>query len=302
MLFKAATLSSVALVTLGFIDAVNGHGFVTQIKGANGKTVNGFGVNAASITPGNQGPTSVFKGGAPCGVGVEAGTIDVPSSIEAAIKAGLPTADSTGILNMIWQQVNAGNDGGGPGSAAIDITGTGNNFKPLTITKNFGDGGANSANPMTVQFDPTTVCTGGSNGATCLVKVTNPVGPFGSCFAVASPASGGAQNNGAQNTGNQQNAGANAGASTTTSAAAASGTTSTASGTCSKQVTVAAGDRCGTIAKAAGISVKELKAQNPGVKCKSLAVGSSLCVAPAAQKRADIFARYLVEKHQFGRA
>lgn len=138
MLFNAATLSSVAIFSLGLIDAVNGHGFIIDIKGANGKTANGFGVNAASIRPGNQGPTSVFRNGAPCGVGVEAGTINIASSIEAAITAGLPTVGSTGSLSMIWQQINAGRDGGGPGSAAIDITGTGNNFEPLTITKNFG--------------------------------------------------------------------------------------------------------------------------------------------------------------------
>jgi hypothetical protein len=133
MLFSTTALSFLTL--LGY---VNAHGFVTNIKGANGKTANGFGVNAASIRPNNQGPTSVFRGNAPCGVGVEAGTINVATSIEAAIAAGLPTVDSTGSISMIWEQINAGNDGGGPGTAAIDVTGTGNNFKPLTITKNFG--------------------------------------------------------------------------------------------------------------------------------------------------------------------
>jgi hypothetical protein len=133
MLFTAAALSFISLAGLA-----NAHGFVTGIKGANGKTENGFGVNTSSIKPNDEGPVSVFRTASqPCGVGVQAGPIDIASSIEAAISAGLPTVDSTGSISMNWQQVTNGNDGGGPGTAEIDTTGTGQNFKPLTITKNF---------------------------------------------------------------------------------------------------------------------------------------------------------------------
>ncbi|KAG9053280.1 hypothetical protein FS842_008403 [Serendipita sp. 407] len=132
--------STFILFCLSFITLVNGHGYVTNIKGANGKTENGFGVRAASIKPNNQGPTSV----------------------------------------------NGGADGGGPLTAEVDITGTGKSFKAITISKNFVDGGSNSANPITIQLAAGTACTGGSNKSTCLVRVKNPRG-FGSCFAVASP-------------------------------------------------------------------------------------------------------------------
>jgi hypothetical protein len=133
MLFTATALSFISLTGLA-----NAHGFVSDINGANGKTENGFGVKTSSIRPNNQGPVSVFRTTSlPCGVGVEAGPIDIASSIEAAISAGLPTVDSTGSISMIWQQINKGNDGGGPGTAEIDTTGTGKHFKPLTITKNF---------------------------------------------------------------------------------------------------------------------------------------------------------------------
>lgn len=191
-LITTMLVSTTALSLLSFIGMVQAHGFILGIKGSNGKTANGFGVNIASVKPNNQGPTSVFQDRtAPCGVGVEAGKINVAASIEAAIAAGLPTTDGSRSISMNWQQINAGNDGGGPGTAAIDITGTGTAFKPLTITKNFADGGANSANPMTIQLAAGTVCTGGSNRATCLIKVTNAAGPFGSCFAIASPGAGG---------------------------------------------------------------------------------------------------------------
>lgn len=46
------------------------------------------------------------------------------------------------------------------------------------------DGGADSDNPMTIAIPAGTVCTGGSSGNACLLRVTNPPG-FGSCFAIA---------------------------------------------------------------------------------------------------------------------
>lgn len=46
------------------------------------------------------------------------------------------------------------------------------------------DGGADSNNPMTIAIPAGTVCTGGSAGNACLLRVTNPPG-FGSCFAIA---------------------------------------------------------------------------------------------------------------------
>ncbi|EGG04508.1 uncharacterized protein MELLADRAFT_88803 [Melampsora larici-populina 98AG31] len=104
------------------------------------------------------------------------------------------TAADDGTVDIVWRQLNAGSDGGGPGTAFIDTTGTGNAFKPLTITKNFADGGEKSDNPMTVQLPAGTTCTGGSDKSTCLARVQNPAGPFGSCMAIktAATAAGGA--------------------------------------------------------------------------------------------------------------
>lgn len=52
-----------------------------------------------------------------CDIGVEVGPVNIASSIEAAISAGLPTVDPAGSISMIWSQMNAGNDGGEPGTA-----------------------------------------------------------------------------------------------------------------------------------------------------------------------------------------
>ncbi|KAF8607938.1 hypothetical protein BDV93DRAFT_434872 [Ceratobasidium sp. AG-I] len=182
-MFTSLSLKFVSVLVLA--GYVHGHGFITDIKGANGKIGIGFGVDAAQITAGNQGPTSVINGAANgCGRGVTAGQINVATELEAAVKAGLPTVDASGSISMNWRQVNAGADGGRPGTALIDVTGTGNNFKPVTISKDFADGGADSDNPMTIAIPAGTVCTGGSAGNACLLRVTNPPG-FGSCFAIA---------------------------------------------------------------------------------------------------------------------
>ena len=89
------------------------------------------------------------------------GGANIQQGIQAAQAKGLPTAASDGSLSMIWFQLNAGTDGGGPGSAFIDPTGTGNSFKSVSITKNFADGGANSANPMTINIGSGVKCTNG---------------------------------------------------------------------------------------------------------------------------------------------
>ncbi|KAL8280296.1 hypothetical protein RQP46_007213 [Phenoliferia psychrophenolica] len=105
--------------------------------GAKGVAVNGFGVKSA--TKPTQADVSVLSSKSGCG-----SNVNIATSISAAEAAGLPAAASDGSLSMTWFQINAGSDGGGPGTAFIDTTGTGNSFKSLTITKNFADGGANS--------------------------------------------------------------------------------------------------------------------------------------------------------------
>lgn len=291
---------------------VNAHGFITDVQGANGKKGQGFGVNLSAVTPGNQGPTSVFNGGGPCGRGVTAGNINVQAEIEKAIRSGLPTVGANGEISMNWQQVNAGADGGGPGTAAIDVTGTGNNFKPLQITKDFGDGGNNSRNPMTVKLAPGTTCTGGSTKNACLIKVTNAAGPFGSCIAVQSPGGGGGAapppannggNNGgggaappAKNGGNNgggaapppaRNGGNNGGGAATPPPANNGGNQGGNNGACKAKVVVKAGDNCGKIARSKNIAVNKLVQLNPGVNagCTNLRVGQELCVDAGNKQR-----------------
>lgn len=155
--------------------------------------------------------------------GVTAGQIDVATDLEAAIKAGLPTADASGSISMDWRQVNAGADGGGPGKHSsrtstmkcLKLRATHRNRahrcyrhgqqlqasnyleelwvriesrKSGSTTDGQGwsnrDGGADSDNPMTIVVPPGTTCTGGSTGDACLIRVINPPG-FGSCFAIA---------------------------------------------------------------------------------------------------------------------
>ncbi|KAK4700806.1 hypothetical protein P7C70_g5438, partial [Phenoliferia sp. Uapishka_3] len=171
------------IALLGLALNVAAHGAITGIGGgAKGVAVNGFGVkNAAKPT---NSDVEVLSSKTGCGSGT-----NIATSITAAEAAGLPSPAADGSLSMTWFQINAGSDGAGPGTAFIDVTGTGNSFAPLTISKNFADGGANSKNPMTVQLSTSTACTGGA-GSTCLLRVQNSAGPFGSCFAVKSPAAG----------------------------------------------------------------------------------------------------------------
>jgi len=174
------SFSLFAIVALS-ISQVYGHGMVQSIKGANGVNTNGFGVKKTSDT--SQASVSVIKGNTGCGT-IQGKAINIAAEIENAIKSGkIPTAAGDGTINMDWFQQNAGGDGGGPGNAALDTGATGNAFKPLTITKNFGDKGRDSVNPMQVKIPAGTKCTGGSTKNVCLAKVVNSAGPFGSCFA-----------------------------------------------------------------------------------------------------------------------
>jgi len=309
MLSYKTSLSLLSAI-LALSTQVNAHGFITDVEGANGKKGQGFGVDLAQVTPGNQGPTSSgFSADAPCGRGGSAGQINVASSIEAAITAGLPTVGANGEITMNWQQVNAGSDGGGPGNAFIDVSGTGANFVALDITKNFGDNGADSRNPMTVKLPAGTSCTGGSTKNVCLIKVTNPAGPFGSCIAVQSPGGGGGNDAGAgadtgkdngkdndkdngnntpppaQGGGNNDNGGNNNTPPPPPPPPAQGG--GGANGACD-EITVQPGDTCNRIAKIKGVTVNQILQANSAVNagCTNLRVGQKLCMSSAGRRRA----------------
>jgi len=263
------TLSLVAAF-LAVSTQVNAHGFITDIVGANGKKVQGFGVNLANVIPGNQGSTSTgFNNEAPCGRGVAAGQINIAGEIEKAIKSGLPTVGANGEVSMNWQQVNGGSDGGGPGNAVIDVTGTGKNFVPLQISKDFGDGGSNSRNPMTVRLPAGTKCTGGSSKNACLIRVINGPG-FGSCLAVESPSGGGG-------------GAAPAPAPAPPPPAPAKG--------CGTTHTVKPGDTCDAIARSQGVELRTMLSLNKDINagCTNLKVGQQVCVA--GQKKRN-YARF----------
>lgn len=300
MLSSYKTTLSLLSAILALSAQVNAHGFITDVQGANGKKGQGFGVDLAQVTPGNQGPTSSgFSADAPCGRGGTAGQINVAASIEAAITAGLPTVDANNEISMNWQQVNAGSDGGGPGNAFIDVSGTGANFVALDITKNFGDNGANSRNPMTVKLPAGTTCTGGSTKNVCLIKVTNPAGPFGSCIAVQSPGGGGGAGAGTgagADTGKGNNDNKNNTPPPTADTPPPPPTANTpppptqgggANGACD-EITVQAGDTCNRIANIKGVTVNQILQANPAVNagCTNLVVGQKLCMNSTGRRRA----------------
>ncbi|KAL8280959.1 hypothetical protein RQP46_006638 [Phenoliferia psychrophenolica] len=126
MHFATITLLSLALNAAA-------HGLIVEIGGgAKGVAANGFGVaNGAAPT---RAEVAVLSSKTGCGSGV-----DIATNIAAAEKAGLPAPATDGSLAMTWFQLNAGSDGGGPGTAFVDPTGTGNSFVALTISKNFAD-------------------------------------------------------------------------------------------------------------------------------------------------------------------
>ncbi|CAE6436217.1 unnamed protein product [Rhizoctonia solani] len=205
------------------VSLVAAHGTIVAIKGANGITAAGMGIDPETPRDGTrakpfQQDTSVIrdreiesgKVGA-CGRTSQKGAIDMAAEMEAAASNGIPSATASGEIQMTLHQVNQ--DGAGPYTCDISADG-GNTFQAAKVTKNVPGAflGLSTATaedfPLNVQMPAGMQCAGGPNGDACVVRCRNatPAGPFGSCAVVtnAQPAAGagaGAAGAGAKSTG-----------------------------------------------------------------------------------------------------
>lgn len=225
--------STFAVLALS-VSSAYAHAFINSIDGANG--VNGLGLGVTmngEVARGGtteqpfQLDTPVLKDTTtdPCGSTLLAGSIDIEQSMAAVEKAmgGVPTIPTNGLLTMGVFQVNA--DGGGPFTAEINTDATGETWTTIDVTSQppgvngiLHNGPANSS--ITVSIPDNTKCTGGTDGATCLIRLNNGgadtgslangAGPFGGCAAVSQStnnavASTGNNNNNNSNNGNGRN-------------------------------------------------------------------------------------------------
>ncbi|KAJ7889495.1 hypothetical protein B0H14DRAFT_2691655 [Mycena olivaceomarginata] len=193
------TLIVFAAVSSSALLNVQAHGTITGVTGANGVQAAGFGIIASTPRDGStrkpfEQDTSVIKDKeiasgktGVCGRTAAGGNNDVATQLAAASQAGLPTAAADGSVTMTLHQVNG--DGAGP--YTCDVSGDGGNtFKAATVTQQVpGKNGRSKAKAtdfaLTAQVPAGMACTAGPNGDACIMRCRNPVGPFGSCVAVA---------------------------------------------------------------------------------------------------------------------
>ncbi|KAG8716797.1 hypothetical protein FRC11_003885, partial [Ceratobasidium sp. 423] len=127
------------------VSLVVAHGTITAVNGANGITGAGMGIDPSTPRDGArakpfQQDTSIIrdreiqsgKVGA-CGRTTQKGAIDMAAEMEAASSAGIPSATSSGEIQMTLHQVNQ--DGAGPYTCDISADG-GNTFQAAKVTKN----------------------------------------------------------------------------------------------------------------------------------------------------------------------
>ncbi|KZV67809.1 hypothetical protein PENSPDRAFT_556163, partial [Peniophora sp. CONT] len=117
------------------------------------------------------------KTNAPCG------KTDVATTMASSTAAPL-AAD--GSFTVTATNFNPGRDGSrAVKTALVDTTGTGQSFAgTATVTTN-GDGRpkTDGSDTLTLQMPAGTTCTGGADGASCLVSLTS-TGGFGNCVYV----------------------------------------------------------------------------------------------------------------------
>ncbi|EJD46812.1 hypothetical protein AURDEDRAFT_113635 [Auricularia subglabra TFB-10046 SS5] len=198
---------NIALVLAALLSAAHGHGVITKVAGANGKTGAGFGVLADTPRDGSrarpfQQDTSIIRDreiargtASPCGRTKAGGVNDIASSLAAAVADGLPTADADGQVGMTLHQVNQ--DGAGPYTCEVSADGSGEDFRAMDVVKQVPGVLALSLAtaqdfPLVAQMPAGTACSGGPNGDACIVRCRNGAlaGPFGGCVAVTTGDSG----------------------------------------------------------------------------------------------------------------
>ncbi|KAJ7362397.1 hypothetical protein DFH08DRAFT_683676 [Mycena albidolilacea] len=231
-------------------------GTITGVTGANGVQAAGFGIIASTPRDGTtrkpfQQDTSVIKDKeiasgktGVCGRTAAGGNNDVATQLASASQAGLPTAAADGSVTMTLHQING--DGAGP--YTCDVSGDGGNtFKAATVTQQVpGKNGRSKAKAtdfaLTAQVPAGMACTAGPNGDACIMRCRNPVGPFGSCVAVAQGATAGTAATGA--TAGTAATGATAGTADAVAGNATAGTAATGetAGTAATGATAGAAD------------------------------------------------------------
>lgn len=191
-----------ALVATCFFSLAAGHGALTEVKGLNGITGTALAITNTPRTGAGARPfqqdTSVIRdrdisSGATsaCGKTKESGAFDMMAMTDAvAAKNGmkLPSIRAGETIDMTIHQINQ--DGAGPYSC--DISADGATFMRMEVTKNVpGVGSLSLATardfPLVVRVpESMTSCSGGSNGATCMIRCRNAAvaGPFGGCAPV----------------------------------------------------------------------------------------------------------------------
>ncbi|KAJ7818795.1 hypothetical protein B0H14DRAFT_3876901 [Mycena olivaceomarginata] len=195
-------------ILLTSVASAYGHVVITSVIGANGVTTTGFGVTNNTLRTGTteqpfQLDTSVLKNlkDDPCGATLQGGSINIATALADAVSQGggiLPSLSTNGTVSMMLHQVNA--DGGGPFTAMVNTDATGATWVPATVlvqapgTNGILHGGPANV-PFSAQIPPGTTCTGGTDKATCLIRINNGgtnntlslaqgAGPFGGCVAV----------------------------------------------------------------------------------------------------------------------
>ncbi|EJD50796.1 hypothetical protein AURDEDRAFT_111958 [Auricularia subglabra TFB-10046 SS5] len=203
---------NISLVLASLLVAVHGHGVITEVAGANGKTGAAFGVIADTPRDGSrarpfQQDSSIIRDreiargkASPCGRTKAGGVNDIEGNLAAAVSDGLPTAGENGQVSMTLHQVNG--DGAGPYTCEVSTDATGNDFQAMTVvTQVPGVRSRSRAKaedfPLVAQMPAGVACTGGPNGDACIVRCRNSAaaGPFGGCVAVTTADSGNANAN-----------------------------------------------------------------------------------------------------------
>ncbi|PAV15504.1 hypothetical protein PNOK_0926800 [Pyrrhoderma noxium] len=165
IMFALKKFSSLALLVLSLSYQVSGHAIVTPALGVTG-------------TPARSDVTKPSTN-TPCGKGV---------NVASAISGSTAVQASGNAFTVSVTNFNGGKDGSTElVKSSIDPSGTGNSFTggSVTFTTN---GDANPSTTGTVQVSGTlpsgTTCTGGNDGASCLVSFTT-AGGFGNCVLVS---------------------------------------------------------------------------------------------------------------------
>ncbi|KIY53578.1 hypothetical protein FISHEDRAFT_12021, partial [Fistulina hepatica ATCC 64428] len=172
---------------LSLAASVYGHAFVNSVDGDNGVSALGLGVTFNGQVPRGgteeqpfQLDTPVLKNMVdyPCGATLLNGAVNITDAMAVVRDAygGVPTVPSNGSLTMGIYQVNA--DGGGPFTAEINEDATAESWTSIEVTSqppgvNGIIHGAPANSTIAVTIPSNVTCTGGTDGATCIIRLNN---------------------------------------------------------------------------------------------------------------------------------